>query len=356
MKDLLFTPFTLGNLQLPNRIIMAPLTRSRATIDGVPTPIMAEHYKLRAGAGLIISEATNISMQGTGYPYTPGIYSSDQIEKWKDVTQAVHEANGRIFMQLWHVGRNSHPWYQLGGELPVSASAIKGKGTIKTPEGIKDTVKPRALEIEEIKAIVKQYGQAAENAIEAGFDGVEIHGANGYLIDQFIQDGTNKRTDQYGGKIENRSRLLFEVIEEVMLRIGSQKTALRLSPSGIKLDISDTQPVETFKYVINRLNNYPLAYLHLLEPLEDVSHLPNYLNEITSYYRKIYKGVLMTNGGFNAISGEKLLEENNADLIAYGKPFISNPDLVEKYRKGVDITPWDADTFYTQGVEGYLDY
>lgn len=358
MPELLFTPCQVGKLLLPNRIVMAPLTRSRATVDGIPTPIMAEYYRQRSGAGLIISEATNISRQGTGYPYTPGIYTDEMIEKWRMVTRMVHEAGGRIFMQLWHVGRHSHPWYQENGELPVSSSAIRDNGTVKTPEGIKQTVTPRALEVSEIKDIVRQYGQAAENAIEAGFDGVEIHGANGYLIEQFILDGVNKRTDEYGGSIQNRSRLLFEVVNEVSKRIGSDRTALRLSPSGIALDVSDSNPVNTYSFIIENLNDYPLAYLHIMEPYLDVSHLPHYLQdrEVTPYYRKIYKGTLMTNVSFDDKSGEQSLQEGTADLIAYGKPFISNPDLVKKYREGTPITPWDTKTFYTQGEEGYTDY
>ncbi len=358
MSKLLFTPFKPGNLQVPNRIVMAPLTRSRATIDGVPTPIMAEYYRQRAGAGLIISEATNISRQGTGYPFTPGIYTEEQIEAWRPITEAVHHAGGRIFMQLWHVGRHSHPWYQENGKAPVSSSAIRDMGTVKTPEGVKETVEPHSLKIDEIRDIVKQYGQAASNAIETGFDGVEIHGANGYLIDQFIQDGVNNRTDEYGGGIEKRSRFLFEVVKEVIARIGAERTGLRLSPSGITLDVSDSDPVETFTYIIKRLNEYPLAYLHIMEPFIDVSHLSDYLQdgEVTPYFRKIYKGVLMTNGKFDAESGEKCIREGQADLIAYGKPFISNPDLVEKYKSGTPITSWNTETFYTQGEEGYLDY
>ena len=355
MSNDLFSPIQLAKLTLPNRIIMAPLTRSRATLDGTPTPIMAEYYRQRAGAGLIISEATNISQQGTGYPYTPGIYNQLQIDKWKKITDAVHEAEGRIFMQLWHVGRHSHPYYQVAGDLPVSASAVRERGTIKTPEGIKETVTPRSLHIPEIKEIVNQYGQAAENAIEAGFDGIEIHGANGYLIDQFLQDGSNQRGDEYGGSVKNRSRFLFEIVEEVINRIGKHKTALRLSPSGIKLDMSDSDPVGTFSYVIDKLNHFDLAYLHILEPLEDVSHLPHYLKEITPYFRKIYSGTLMTNGGFDSKAGNKFIQDGTADLIAYGKPFISNPDLVEKFKNGVPLTEWDAKTFYTQGKEGYIE-
>jgi len=356
MNDLLFTPKTVGNLELPNRIVMAPLTRSRASIDGLPSDIMAEYYRQRAGAGLIISEATNISRQGTGYPYTPGIYSKVQIEKWKTVTKAVHEAGGIIFMQLWHVGRHSHTWYQVADDLPVSASAIKEEGSIKTPDGVKKTITPRSLELDEIKKIIKEYGQAAQNAIDAGFDGVEIHGANGYLIDQFIQDGTNKRNDEYGGLVENRSRFLFEVVEEVIGCIGKHRTGLRLSPSGTRMDMSDTDPVATFGYIINRLNEYDLAYLHLLEPLEDVSHLPHYLDKVTPSFRKIYNGTLITNGGFDCNSGNQALKNDEADLIAYGKPFISNPDLVIKFKNCTPLKPWDVRTFYTQGEEGYLDY
>lgn len=358
MNEILFSPLKIGDLSLPNRIVMAPLTRSRASLDGIPTSIMEEYYRQRASAGLIISEAVNISIQGTGYPYTPGIYTDQQIEKWKKITGAVHRAKGRIFMQLWHVGRHSHSWYQSEESLPVSPSAVKENGSIKTPEGIKETQTPRALKTEEIKNIVQDYGRAAENAISAGFDGVEIHGANGYLIDQFIQDGTNKRLDEYGGSIENRSRFLFEVVKEVSKRISARRTALRLSPSGITLDVSDKNPVETFTYIINRLNDHPLAYLHIMEPYKDVSHLPHYLQhgEVTPYYRKIYKGILMTNGKFTAESGNMTIEKGEADLIAYGKPFISNPDLVEKFRLNKEITHWDTSTFYTQDEAGYTDY
>jgi N-ethylmaleimide reductase len=354
----LLSRFQLGDIPLPNRMVMAPLTRSRATINGIPTPMMATYYRQRAGAGLIISEATNISRQGTGYPYTPGIYAPEMVKNWKPVTRAVHEAGGRIFMQLWHVGRHSHPWYQEKGEPPVSSSAIRDKGSVKTPEGIKETVRPRALGIGEIRGIVDQYGRAAVNAIEAGFDGVEIHGANGYLIDQFIQDGVNRRTDDYGGSVENRSRFLFEVIAEVTKMIGAERTGLRLSPSGISLDVSDSDPVGTFSFIIDKLNEHPLAYLHIMEPYKDVGHLPQYLQhgQVTPYFRKIYKGVLMTNGMFDAASGEQAIRDGNADLIAYGRPFISNPGLVERYRSGTPITPWDTDTFYTQGSEGYVDY
>jgi len=357
MPAMLLTPFQLGKIMLPNRIIMAPLTRSRSTIEGVPTPMMVEHYRQRASAGLIIAEACNISRQGTGYPYTPGIYTEKMIAGWQAVTAAVHNAGGRIYLQLWHVGRHSHPYYQ-DGKTPVAPSAVLEDGSIKTPEGVKDTVLPRALEVNEIKNIVQDYGQAAANAIEAGFDGVEVHGANGYLVDQFLQDATNKRLDEYGGGKENRSRFLFEVIDEVARRIGAERTGLRLSPSGIKLDVSSKDPVGLFSYVIDRLNQYNLAYLHIMEPYVDVSHLPNYLQdrEITPFFRKIYNGALMTNVGFDAKSGEKTLRDGHADLIAYGKAFISNPDLVEKFRTGAPLTPWDTDTFYTQGEKGYIDY
>ena len=356
MPDPLFSPLPLGDIVLPNRIVMSPLTRSRASRDGTPTDIMAEYYRQRASAGLIIAEATNISRQGTGYPYTPGIYTREMIEKWKDITRGVHQEGGRIYMQLWHVGRHSHPWYQVAGDPPVSASDVKENGSIKTPEGIKKPVTPRALDKEGIREIVNDFAQAAENAIEAGCDGVEIHGANGYLIDQFLQDGTNRRTDEYGGSIENRSRFLFEVLEAVGTKIGFGKTGLRLSPSGIKLDMSDSDPVMTFGYVVDKLNDFPMAYLHIVEPLVDVGHLPHYLKKVTGHFRKIYQGVLMTNGGFDRGSGNKIIEDVLADLVAYGKAYISNPDLVEKFLSRSAQTPWDTKTFYTQGEEGYLDY
>ena len=358
-KPALLRSVSLGNLTLNNRVVMAPLTRRRATDAHVPTSIMATHYQQRASAGLIIAEATNISPQGTGYMNSPGIYTHQQIEAWKSVTNAVHEKGGKIFLQIWHVGRVSHPLLQEEGKLPVSASAIKAEGKQKTPEGQKEMVVPRALEVNEIPEIVRDFKNAAVNAIEAGFDGVEIHAANGYLIDQFLHDGSNIRTDKYGGSIENQSRFLFEVVEEVSKVIGSEKTGVRLSPSGIFKDMFDSNPVELYEYIITKLNDYNLAYLHVLEPmvaLEPAHKYEKYLKEVTSHFRKFYKGLLITNCGFDYKSGNKVIENGHADMVAFGKLYISNPDLVERFEKGADLNPWDVDTFYSNGAKGYTDY
>ena len=358
-KPALLRSVSLGKLTLKNRIAMAPLTRRRATDDHVPTEIMATYYGQRASAGIIIAEATNISRQGTGYMNTPGIYTPEQIEAWKPVTAAVHEKGGRIFLQIWHTGRVSHPLLQEDGKLPVSASALKAEGKQKTPQGHKEMVVPRALETEEIPGIIKDFENAAQNAIKAGFDGVEIHGANGYLIDQFLHDGSNIRTDKYGGSIENRSRFLFEVVEAVSKAIGPEKTGIRLSPSGIFKDMVDSNPVELYEYVISNLNPYNLAYLHILEPmvaLEPANKYKKYLQEVTPHFRKFYKGILITNCGFDFESGNKIIENDHADMVAFGKLYISNPDLVERFEKGASLNLWDTDTFYTNEPEGYIDY
>ncbi|NOX45903.1 MAG: alkene reductase [Chlorobi bacterium] len=358
-KPALLRSISLGKLALKNRVAMAPLTRRRATDDYVPTEIMATHYVQRASAGLIITEATNISRQGTGYMNTPGIYTPEQIEAWKPVTEAVHAKGGKVFMQIWHVGRVSHPLLQEDEKLPVSASAIKAEGKQKTPQGHMEMVVPRALETDEVPGIVEDFKNAALNAIEAGFDGVEIHGANGYLIDQFLHDASNIRKDKYGGNIENRSRFLFEVVDAVCKAIGPEKTGIRLSPSGIFKDMFDSNPVELYEYVIDKLNQYDLAYLHILEPmvaLEPAHKYEKYLKEVTPHFRKFYKGLLITNCGFDFRSANKIIENGHADMVAFGKAYISNPDLVERFEKGADLNPWDVDTFYTNGPEGYVDY
>lgn len=358
-KTPLLQSISLGNSVLKNRVVMAPLTRRRATPKHVPTELMAKHYGQRASAGLIIAEATNISPQGTGYMNTPGIYTSEQIEAWKPVTEAVHKHEGQIFIQLWHVGRVSHPLLQENGELPVSASALKAEGKQNTPEGHKEMVIPRALETNEIPGIVQDYKKAALNAVEAGFDGVEIHAANGYLIDQFLHDGSNIRTDKYGGSFENRSRFLFEVVEEVSNAVGVDKTGIRLSPSGIFKDMFDSNPIDLYTYIISNLNQYKLAYLHILEPmiaLEPAEKYTNYLKEVTPYFRKFYNGILITNCGFNFQTANRIIENDHADMVAFGKLFISNPDLVERFTKGAKLDEWDANTFYTNGAEGYIDY
>jgi N-ethylmaleimide reductase len=356
MENQLFTPWKLGDLSLSNRIVMAPLTRRRASSGFVANEMMARYYGLRASAGLIIAEATMVHRTGQGYPDTPGIWSKEQVESWKPVTGIVHEKGGRIYLQLWHVGRYSHPLLQENGALPVSASAVRIDGVINTPEGYKDHVTPRALKIEEIPEVVDWYAKGARNAIEAGFDGVEIHGANSYLIDQFLQDGVNKRTDSYGGPLENRVRFGLEVVEAVVSEIGNKKTGIRLSPSNIKNGVSDSDPVATFTYMIEQLNCYDLAFLHLVEPTLPVDHLPQYKKEVTKYFRQFYQGTLITCGGYNGEKAIQALAENHADLVAFGVPFISNPDLVSRIEKDAPFAEADESTFYTGGEKGYLDY
>jgi len=350
----LFSPIQIGKLNLKNRVIMAPLTRCRSVEENVPNDLMATYYAQRASAGLIISEATQISTQGIGYPCTPGIHTQAQVEGWKKVTKAVHDKDGVIFLQLWHVGRISHSAYH-GGALPVAPSAIKPSGEVYTFEGMKEYETPRALEIDEIKEIVKDYARAAKNAIEAGFDGVEIHGANGYLIDEFLRDGTNIREDAYGGNIENRSRFLFEVIEAVTAEIGEDKTGLRLSPSGTFNDMTDSDPQTHFTYVCEKLNDYGLAYLHIVDALEgDIRHGANVVE--LSTLRDAYKGVLITCGGYDKQRGNTVIEDHQADAVAYGTLFISNPDLPERFKTNADLNEPDTNTFYTQDEKGYTDY
>jgi N-ethylmaleimide reductase len=351
----LFTPIQVGRYTLPNRIVMAPLTRNRAGAGNVPTLLNAKYYEQRSSAGLIISEATQVSPQGVGYPSTPGIHSAEQIEGWKLVTEAVHAKGGKIFLQLWHVGRISHPSLQPNGGLPVAPSAIAPYGEAMTYEGMQPFVTPRALETNEIPGIVEQYRQGATNALAAGFDGVEIHAANGYLLDQFLRDSTNHRTDQYGGSVENRSRLLMEVTEAVVDVWGGDRVGLRLSPSGTFNDMSDSDPHGTFSYVIEQLNRFNLAYLHLREfDGADIRHGGTSIH--TSYFRPIYKGILMVNTGYNLESGNAAITDGKADLVAYGVPYISNPDLVERFQAGAPLTTPDTTTFYGGNERGYTDY
>jgi len=316
--------------------------------------MMATYYGQRASAGLIISEATQISTQGVGYPCTPGIHTPEQVQGWKKVTQAVHDKDGKIFLQLWHVGRISHSAYH-GGELPVAPSPIKPTGEVYTFEGMKAYETPRALTSEEIKEIVKEYARGAKNAIEAGFDGVEIHGANGYLIDQFLRDGSNIREDEYGGSIENRSHFLFEVIKAVTAEIGADKTGLRLSPSGTFNDMTDSDPQKHFTYVCEQLNGCDLAYLHIVDALEgDIRHGANVVE--LSILRDAYKGVLITNGAYDKERGNAAIQHYEADAVAYGVLFIANPDLPERFKTNAGFNEADPDTFYTQDEKGYTDY
>jgi N-ethylmaleimide reductase len=351
----LLTPMQLGPYELPNRIVMAPLTRNRAGDGNVPQALNAQYYQQRASAGLIITEASQVSPRGVGYPATPGIHNQAQVAGWQQVTQAVHEAGGRIFLQLWHVGRISHPSLQPNGDLPLAPSAIAPQGNALTYEGPQPFVTPRALDIDEIPGIVEQFRQGAHNALKAGFDGVEVHGANGYLLDQFLRDGTNHRTDAYGGAIENRARLLLEVTQAVVGVWGSNRVGVRLSPSSTFNDMADSDPRATFSYVVQTLNDFNLAYLHLLDPSEaDLRHggtaIPN------KEFRPLYQGPLMVNWDYDQDSGNAAIAAGQADLVSYGRLFIANPDLPRRFAQNAPLNEPNPDTFYGGGPEGYIDY
>lgn len=353
----LLTPIQVGRYELPNRMVMAPLTRNRAQAGDVPHALNALYYAQRASAGLMITEATQISPQGKGYPATPGIYSTAQVEGWKLVTKAVHDQGGRVFLQLWHVGRISHPTLQPNGELPVAPSAIAPQGMASTDEGEKPFVTPRALEQDEIPGIIEAYRQGAANALAAGFDGVEIHGANGYLLDQFLQDGSNQRTDEYGGTIANRARLLLEVTEAVVSVWGSYRVGIRLSPTGTFNDVSDSNSEALFRYVVDALNRFNLAYLHLVEPRWENPATREKTKDLgTHFFRSIYKGILISAGGYDRETGNAVLEAGDADLIAYGRWFLSNPDLPERFATNAPLNPYDRATFYGGDEHGYTDY
>ncbi|MEI9988995.1 MAG: alkene reductase [Rhizomicrobium sp.] len=352
----LFEPVRLGRYRLSNRIVMAPLTRSRATADGVPRPIMTEYYQQRASAGLIVSEGTNISPQGRGYAFTPGIYSPAQIEAWQPVTEAVHGRGGRIFVQLWHVGRISHPSLQPGGALPVAPSAIRPAGHAFTESGYQPCVTPRPLRTDEMPEIVEQYRLAARNALAAGFDGVEIHAANGYLIEQFLRDSTNQRTDVYGGSRENRARLLLEVTEAVAYICGGDRVGIRLSPVTPANDIGpDSDPQSTYGYAVDQLNAFDLAYLHVIE---GATQGPREVSGGFDFQalRRSFKSLYVANNGYDRALALEARRHNDADLIAFGRPFISNPDLVERLRIGAPLTSPNSATFFGGGKEGYTDY
>lgn len=351
----LFTPFQLGKLTLRNRIVMAPLTRSRALASDVPTPLAAEYYAQRAGAGLIIAEATQISPQGKGYAFTPGIYNQEQVQAWKKITAAVHEQGGHIFLQLWHVGRVSHPSLQPGNALPVAPSAIGIEGNAFTETGLQPFVTPRALETAELPGIVQDYKRAAELAIEAGFDGVEVHAANGYLLQQFLSDGSNLRQDAYGGSIENRSRLLLEVMDAVTAAIGAQRVGIRLSPLSPFNGVKDSHPQNTYLYVVQQLNRYKLAYLHVVEgatggPREVEGGFD------LQILRRAFDGVYMANNGYDKTLAQGKLDHSEADLIAFGRPFIANPDLVTRLQHDLPLAQFDPARLYGGGAEGYTDY
>ncbi len=354
----LFDEITLGNITLKNRVVMAPLTRGRANNDDhVVTPLIAEYYKQRASAGLIISEGSQVSELGVGYANTPGIYSKKQVEAWKQVTEAVHSQGGRIFIQLWHVGRLTHPYF-IGGKTPVSASAINPNFKVRTPEGNKASVTPRAMTVEEIKNVIGEFSHAAANAVAAGFDGVEIHSSNGYLLHQFFAPCSNMRTDEYGGSIQNRCRIMFELLDEMKKHIPENRIGVRLNPSshnyhGMTID-SDTLP--TFDYLVNKLNDYDLSYLHLSEPFTDVTDVEFAEPNIARRYRSIYKGNLMINNGFTAKTGNAIIEDGTADLVSFGTPFIANPDLVYRMKNNIPLAVADRKIYYTTGAKGFTDF
>jgi N-ethylmaleimide reductase len=352
MADL-FSPVKLGGIPLNNRIVMAPLTRNRAGEGGVPQEMNVKYYEQRASAGLIITEATPISPMGHGYPLLPGIYTDAQIAGWKKVTEAVHAKGGKIVIQLWHVGRISHPSL-LNGETPVAPSAVKPAGQAFTFQGLVDYVTPRALEASELPGIVADYVQAAKNALKAGFDGVEIHSANGYLLDQFLRDGSNQRTDNYGGSIENRARLLMEVTKAVVAAIGADKVGLRLSPVNPFNDMKDSNPQALFNYVAEQLNQFNLAYLHVVEGGIHGGGVADPFDFVVM--RKLCKSPYIANLSYDKARGNQAISSGHADAVAYGVPFIANPDLVERLRKDAPLNEADSSSFYGGTEKGYTDY
>jgi 2,4-dienoyl-CoA reductase-like NADH-dependent reductase (Old Yellow Enzyme family) len=347
MSDPLFQPFQAGALTFPNRIVMAPLTRCRASAGRVPNAMMAEYYAQRSAFGLILSEATSISPQGVGYPNTPGIWSEAQVEGWQGVTKAVHDAGGKILLQLWHVGRISDPVY-LDGALPVAPSAIAASGHVSLIRPEKPFVTPRALAAEEIAGIVQDYRRAARNAKTAGFDGVEIHGANGYLLDQFLQDSSNHRTDEYGGSIENRARLMLEVTDAVISVWGADHVGMHLAPRGDSHGVGDTDLSAVFHHVAGELGKRGIAFICARESFAQPALGPS--------LKKAFGGVYIANEGFTADSAREAIRSGEVDAVAFGKAAIANPDLVERFRAGAPLNDPDPSTFYGDGPVGYLDY
>ncbi len=343
----LFDPIQLGAVALRNRIVMAPMTRTRASDGRIPNDLMRLYYSQRAGAGLILSEATSVSPQGVGYPNTPGIWSSAQVDGWRKVTSAVHDKGGKIFVQLWHVGRVSDPEH-LNGEIPVAPSAIACAGEVSLLRPKRSYVVPRALHTEEIPRIVQDFADAAGHARDAGFDGIEIHAANGYLIDQFLQDGTNKRQDSYGGSVENRSRFLLEIVDACSGVWGAGRIGVHLSPCGTAHDISDSDPEALFGHVARELGKKGVGFLFVREaPGHEV---------LTAYLHRQFGGNLIVNQDYTLERAEQALDEGRADAVAFGRAFISNPDLVQRFKTSTELRKWNSSTFYSDGPAGYVDY
>jgi len=343
----LLDPLQMGDLKLPNRVIMAPLTRLRGTIDNMPTPLMVDYYRQRASAGLILSEGTPISPQGVGYSQVPGLWSQQQVEAWRPITAAVHEVGGRIFSQIWHVGRISDP-VLLHGEQPVALSAIAVTGNVSLLRPAKAFETPRELSTDEVKEIVKSFQRGAENAKAAGFDGAEMHGANGYLLDQFLQDGTNQRTDEYGGTIENRARLMLEVTDAVISVWGPNRVGMHLAPRSDTHGISDSNPEVTFGYVANELGRRKIAFIAAREYIGD--------RRLGPQLKKAFGGVYIANEGFDRESADRVIESGEADAVAFGKLFIANPDLPIRFARDAPLNAPNPETFYAHGAEGYVDY
>ena len=344
----LFEPYRLGSLMLANRFVMAPMTRSRALDGNVPNPLAETYYRQRAGAGLIVTEATQVSPQGVGYIRTPGIHSPEQVAAWRKITDAVHREDGKIFLQLWHVGRISHPDFH-GGALPVAPSAIAADGEVFTAQGPKKMVTPRALETSEIPDIVEQFRDGAQNAKAAGFDGVELHGANGYLLDQFTRDGANHRTDAYGGGIENRARFPLEVTQAVIEVFGKERVGYRISPTGAYNSMSDSDPRTTFSYLSQRLSDLGIGYLHVVDPVKGE-------NRFAPHLRGLFNGIFIVNGGYDEASGNAAIANGEADLVAFGVPYLANPDLPARIKTKAPLNAPDQATFYAGEARGYTDY
>ncbi len=358
-KQPLLQPIKLGAIQLKNRVVMAPLTRCRATNEyQAPDEKHIDYYTQRAGAGLIITEGSSVSSKAIGNPFVAGIYKEEQVEGWKKVVDSVHKADGKIFLQLWHVGRTSLPDYH-DGQLPWAPSAVNPKVELRNAHGEKKmTVAPHAMTVEEVEQTVREFGHAAANAKRAGFDGVEIHSSNGYLIHQFFNNISNVRTDQYGGSNENKARFFFEILEAVKESFPENKIGCRLNPSlnGVFGMNGTPDSIPFFDYLVNRLNDHDLAYVHMSEPFTDVSNINFLESDIARHFRPIYKGNLMINNQFDRESGNQVIKEGNADLVAFGKLFISNPDLPHRFELKAETADWNVETFYTQGREGYTDY
>jgi N-ethylmaleimide reductase len=351
----LFSPYRLGKLELKNRLVMSPMTRSRAIEGNVPNPLATTYYAQRASAGLIVSEATQVSPQGVGYIRMPGIHSPEQVAGWRNVTDAVHRAGGKIFAQLWHVGRISHPDFH-GGELPVAPSAVAADGEVFTSRGRTRMVTPRALEVHEIHGIVEQFRKGAENAEAGGFDGVELHGANGYLLDQFLRDGANRRTDAYGGSVRNRARLPLEVTEAVVGVWGSDRVGYKISPNSSFNSMSDSDPIASYSYFADALNRLGILYLHATEGIAGPLTPPVGAARVAPILRQRFAGTLILNGGYDAETADATIARGEADLVSFGASFLANPDLPTRFERRTSLNRPDPTTFYAGEEKGYIDY